>query len=149
MSNLQLDYFKPEYIEAYKPRQEEIDAGILAFKAELIQQGHSSIVLVIYDPEAKETVAMMGILPCWPGVSEGWLLAAESIKKHRFFCVRMIKNFIQLNMTQLKINRLQCSVNAVSADNQRFVEWLGFEREGLMRKYGPGGTDFYRYAVVI
>jgi hypothetical protein len=30
----------------------------------------------------------------------------------------------------------------------RFIGWLGFENEGLMRKFGLDGTDYYRYARV-
>jgi RimJ/RimL family protein N-acetyltransferase len=30
----------------------------------------------------------------------------------------------------------------------RFAEWLGFENEGIMRKYGVDGGDYYRMARV-
>ena len=32
------------------------------------------------------------------------------------------------------------------AEGQRFAEWLGLEKEGLMRKWGFDGSDQYMYA---
>ena len=32
---------------------------------------------------------------------------------------------------------------------EAYAQWLGFEKEGIMRKYGPDGTDYIRYARVI
>jgi RimJ/RimL family protein N-acetyltransferase len=45
-----------------------------------------------------------------------------------------------------KIKRLQTSVKADSKLALRFAEWLGLKQEGLMKNYGPDGSDYYRYA---
>ena len=31
----------------------------------------------------------------------------------------------------------------------RFAKFLGLKEEGLMKNYGPDGSDFYRYARII
>ena len=30
----------------------------------------------------------------------------------------------------------------------RFIKWLKFEEEGIMKKFGPDGVDYFRYAWV-
>jgi RimJ/RimL family protein N-acetyltransferase len=45
--------------------------------------------------------------------------------------------------------RIQASIAVTDKTAKRFAEWLGFQNEGVMKKYGPDGTDYYRYARVI
>jgi len=42
--------------------------------------------------------------------------------------------------------RLQTAVKANFKLGIRFAEWLGLQQEGLMKQYGPDGTDYYRMA---
>jgi len=42
--------------------------------------------------------------------------------------------------------RIQASVSASDTKALRFASWLGFEDEGLMKKYGPDGSDYRRVA---
>jgi RimJ/RimL family protein N-acetyltransferase len=46
------------------------------------------------------------------------------------------------------LKRIQASVHTNDQQAIRYVEWLGFENEGLMKKYGPDGSDYYRFARV-
>jgi RimJ/RimL family protein N-acetyltransferase len=46
------------------------------------------------------------------------------------------------------LQRIQASVHANDKQAIRYVEWLGFENEGLMKKFGPDGSDYYRFARV-
>ena len=45
--------------------------------------------------------------------------------------------------------RIQAAVRADWPEAQRFAEFLGLENEGLMRKYGPDGSDYFRFAKVL
>ena len=42
-----------------------------------------------------------------------------------------------------KIRRLQTSVKADFKRGLRLAEWCGLEVEGLKKKYGPDGSDYY------
>jgi RimJ/RimL family protein N-acetyltransferase len=46
------------------------------------------------------------------------------------------------------LQRIQASVHTRDKQAIRYVEWLGFENEGLMKKFGPDGSDYYRFARV-
>lgn len=45
--------------------------------------------------------------------------------------------------------RIDTSVHCHFAQAIRWAEMLGFQNEGLMRKYDPDGLDCYLYAQVV
>ena len=46
-------------------------------------------------------------------------------------------------------SQLQTSVKADCDIAIRFAKWLGLKEEGLMKGYGPDGSDYFRYARII
>jgi len=44
------------------------------------------------------------------------------------------------------LKRVQTAVRKDFIEGQKFAEWLGLEKEGLMRKWGFDGSDQYMYA---
>ena len=93
-------------------------------------------------------IAAGGICYLWDGVAEGWVLASRDIFKYPIFCAKTIKKRTDLLAANNKIKRIQTAVKADSQKAIRFAEWLGFKKEGLMRNYGPDGSDHYLYAKV-
>jgi hypothetical protein len=91
---------------------------------------------------------MGGICPVWTGCGEVWMFGSELLYKHLKFSVRFMKGFMATVTTQLELDRLQCAVLASRPELHNFVKHFGFESEGLMRKYGPDGQDYVRYAWV-
>lgn len=87
-----------------------------------------------------------GIVPKWTGVGEGWLLVDKALP----ILVQPYKKefFIGFNyyMTLLGYDRIETSVLKGFDQGIKFIEGLGFEKEGLMKKYGPDGKDYWRYA---
>ena len=94
----------------------------------------------------KKPVVAGGICLLWQGVCEGWVIANQNIYDIKFLAPKLIKvNTIKL-CEKNKIKRLQTSVKADFIPGVRFANWLGLETEGLMKKYGPDGSDYYRMA---
>ena len=56
----------------------------------------------------------------------------------------MVKTMIDDN----KFFRLHASVCLNDKKALRFIKWLRFKEEGIMRKFGPDGVDYMRYAWV-
>ena len=83
-------------------------------------------------------IAAGGVFPLWDGVAEGWVLATKVMKQRTDM---MIANNL--------IKRLQTSVKADCDIAIRFAKWLGLKEEGLMKGYGPDGSDYYRYARIV
>jgi hypothetical protein len=88
-----------------------------------------------------------GVHDIWPGVGAAWsVISPRSYKYCRMlwamkWCVREL-------FDKLSYIRIQVGVDAQNETAIRFIEHLGFVREGYMRKFGPHGEDHYLYAIV-
>jgi len=67
-----------------------------------------------------------GMKMIWGQVAEGWVIATSEMWKHPLGVAKAIKKDFK--------------------EGLRFAEWLGLEKEGLMRKWGFDGSDQYMYA---
>jgi len=93
-------------------------------------------------------VACGGIIPLWPGVGEGWVLASYRIHHNRFSVVRSVCVILDNLMEDHGYWRIQGATLANWKQGIRFANLLGFEKEGVMRRYGPDGSDYIRHAKV-
>ena len=89
-----------------------------------------------------------GIVQLWDGVAEAWVLCGINVFDIKFLAARTIKELQDETCKKYKIRRLQTSVKAEFKRGLRFATWCGFETEGLKRKYGPDGTDYYQMSVI-
>jgi len=90
-----------------------------------------------------------GIIPIWDGVAECWLVGGWRLGTHRLSAVRALTATLARQVKEQQLRRLQAVVRADWDEAVRFVEFLRFEREGLLRGYGPDGSDHYVYARII
>ena len=86
----------------------------------------------------------IGIVILWNGVAEGWVLASQNIFEMKFLSAKTMKELTDDMCKKNKIKRLQTSVKADFKLGVRFATWLGLEVEGLKKKYGPDGSDYYQ-----
>ena len=89
-----------------------------------------------------------GIHPIWDGVAEGWVLHLKDIFDHKIKSATQSRQRLDLLCQNNKIWRLQTSVKEEFKTGIRFAEWLGLKKEGLMKKYGPDQTNYYRMAKI-
>ena len=94
-------------------------------------------------------IAAGGVFHLWDGVAEGWVLATKEIYKYPIFCAKHIKRRTEIIIKANNIKRLQTSVKADCDVAVRIAKWMGLKEEGLMKSYGPDGSDFIRFAKVI
>jgi len=95
-----------------------------------------------------EILAVGGAHIMWTGVAEAWVLVSPSGKKHGRLFARYAKRRFEGMLQENAITRMQATIHVTDESAMRFVEWLGFEKEGLMRKYGVDGDDYIRVARV-
>lgn len=87
-----------------------------------------------------------GITPYWPGMAEAWMIPSRYALDRGLRLTRGAKRFFDKIGPSLDLRRLQV---VVCVDREKAVSWaefLRFKREGLMRRYGPEGSDYYMYA---
>mgnify|MGYP003149623582 CR=1 FL=1 len=87
-----------------------------------------------------------GIYPVWDGLGEAWVLPSEQVARYKKSFVRLIREGIDRMTAEFEFRRVQATARADAQTAQRFLEFLGFEREGLLRAYGPDGADHVLFA---
>ena len=95
-----------------------------------------------------EVVGVGGVIIYWEGVGEVWILLSPKIRKFPIQMVRCIRKMYEKHSTDRSFRRLQCVVSIDFPQGQKMVESLGFEKEGLLRKYLPEGTDAWMYSII-
>ena len=121
----------------------EVDANFKENRICLADKGNAYTLFVNDKP-----IVAGGIFILWKGVAEGWVLANRNIYDVKFLAAKEIKKRTDLLCKKNKIKRLQTSVKANFKTGVRFANWLGLETEGLMKKYGPDGSDYLRMAKI-
>ena len=94
-------------------------------------------------------IVSAGMKMVWGKVAEGWVIGTDEMWKHPISVAKIIKRDFARIAKEQDIERIQTAVRKDFETGIRFVEWLGFEREGLMKKWGFDGTDQYMYARII
>lgn len=90
--------------------------------------------------------AVAGIVPLWEGCGEAWAIPTKRIKQKKIVVARHFKNTFDLVSKDLGMRRVQAAVTMGHHEAHRLVRFVGMVEEGLMRKYGPDGADYMRYA---
>ena len=121
----------------------ETDASFKENRICLADKGNAYTLFVKDKP-----IVAGGIFILWQGVAEGWVLANQNIYDVKFLAAKEIKIRTDLLCKKNKIKRLQTSVKAEFTTGVRFANWLGLKTEGLMKKYGPDGSDYLRMAKI-
>jgi hypothetical protein len=91
-----------------------------------------------------EIIGCGGIRRLWDGVGEAWGVPSKIIGKHGKAVYGAVQEFFEKHRNEF--HRIQATAGFDKA--AQFLESLGFEYEGTLRKYGPSGTDFRMYAIV-
>lgn len=83
-----------------------------------------------------------------PRVGEIWTVPSPLVKKHYIAYHRFMLKWRDIFMKKYNLVRMQATVDVMNETAVKWIEALGFEREGRLRKcYGYG--DFYLYSRVI
>ena len=91
----------------------------------------------------------LGVSMIWSGVGVGWCIMDKNLTKQQRLivgktCKKRLPNFMDL----IGIHRIQADVKNGFDVGKRFVEFLGFESEGIMKAFGPDKEDYERFALV-
>ena len=87
-----------------------------------------------------------GIDIMWEGVGEVWLLMSYETDKCPVKAYRLIRNGMNKLINDNNLKRCQGWCRVDFAKGHTLFRHLGFETEGIARKYLPDGTDAILYA---
>jgi len=140
--------FKQEHADAIvaygmNDKLMEVDASYKEHRICQADKGNAYTLFV-----NKEPIVAGGIIVLWQGVAEGWVMANQNIFEVKFLACKEIKRRTDILCKKNNIKRLQTTVKYDFNQGIRFASWLGLKPEGIMRKYGPDGSDYYRMAKI-
>jgi len=94
-----------------------------------------------------DLIVMCGGIACgaWKGLGEIWLIPSKFVNKWPLGVFKTAKAYIDDVIDKLDLYRVQATI---AEPEVKWIEQLGFTREGLMRKFGPNKEDKYLYARV-
>ena len=88
-------------------------------------------------------VACFGSVRIWTGVEEMWLLIEERARKVALSLTKAAIAYRDFRVISGNLHRLQITVRC---EDMRAVRWglrIGFSIDGMMKSYGPDGSDYY------
>lgn len=95
-----------------------------------------------------EPIAIFGGYFVINGVYQLWGLVGEAVKQCPLSFAKSAKLFLEYQIERLSIRRVQLSVRCDCPEIWKWAVFLGFKCEGIMRAYGPDGSDYWLFARV-
>lgn len=142
---------KEDALNIKNVREEQSESAItlrlLKEYPEMYTSNPNNGVYSIKTKDDKDVLAIAGTFFIRPELYESWMIvpedALEIANKNMKTIVKDAKTFIKI----LPTGRFQTYVRKDFKKAQRFLEFLGFEKEGLMKDYYPN-MDCYLYALI-
>jgi hypothetical protein len=132
--------FRPEHLSQIKVVQEQQRRNLSYLTAEYLQvlALGPAISAVVDD----RIIGCAGISAQFFGMGTLWGMIAQDAGPH---FVRLHRAACRL-LESTRLRRISASVEVDFQEGCRWLELLGFAREGRMAKYGLDGEDHYLYA---
>lgn len=93
-------------------------------------------------------IGCAGVSLSWRGRAHAWCVIGEAIPPRAWIAIHRAVRARLDQLPALDVWRLEAEAAFGFRPGIRWLEMLGFEREGLARGFGPGGQDFVRFARV-
>lgn len=96
-----------------------------------------------------EIVGVGGVTILWEGVGDFWIILSKNAERdgvHGIIALSAISQRVDKIIKKYKLHRAQAAIRTNFPRAIKMIEYLGFEREGLLRGYCPDGGDVWMYA---
>ena len=141
MKGLNFRDFKTEDLESFIPMEifgDDIKG------ADLLALGDKVRAFSVFNSDG--VIGVLGATWMWGNVANVWGIFSEDIKQYpRAFPV-IANTVLNYGFVEWELARAEAHVRFGHASGIRWLEWLGFKREGLMKNYLGLNKDAYLYA---
>lgn len=97
------------------------------------------------EDEESNIVGCGGVIDIWRGVGHAWLLVSKEAEKNPFASLIVSREVMEA-MFDDGYHRIQATVLNGFQKAMRFIEFLKFKPESILKNYGPNKEDFIMYA---
>jgi len=147
VSDITVIPFNVHHLQVMDIRDEEmkslfgLDNGLEIVNA--LTKGKGEAGTFLYDGRV---LFCAGFKELWTGVMEGWIIPSIWIKSvpPRLF-IRCVKRYVEATAKAFNVHRFQ-SPALDNALHERFMGFLGFQKEGIMRQYTHDKRNYCMYA---
>ena len=95
-----------------------------------------------------EILGIAGCVMMWKGVGDAYLIGTDRIEENSISVARTLKRGLKLIEDNLNLHRIQATVQEDYTISRRWVEWMGFKPEGVLKKFSPEEDNYVMYARV-
>jgi hypothetical protein len=100
--------------------------------------------------EDGEILGIFGLQIRWAGLGMFWLICRkEFLKLGTRTIITTIRKTIKIMIEDNKLYRAEAYIRTDFPEGARLVEFLGFNKEGIMKSFFPDKSDAYLYGKVI
>jgi hypothetical protein len=144
---LHIEFLKSEHLKKIDPVTSKSELSIISGPIRQAEKAGTLLGFSLFSDN--EIIVIGGIYRMWEGVGEAFSVMSKNAYKYPKALFSAFARNIETGITAGKYRRLQATVKADFGAGIRFLERLGFEREGLMRSWGLDGSDYYMYARIV
>ena len=93
--------------------------------------------------------AIAGMNRKWAGVAEFWVFTTHMVEKEPVGFMRESRWIFNELFDSFGLRRAESTVAISFEDSIKWLTWLGFEKEGLLRDYGVDGEDHFMMSRIL
>lgn len=131
--------FEPEHVLQIKPQQTQSYMNLTLEYGQYLATGNCFTGV-----QDGKVVAIGGIIPVYAGRGYMHLIVAEDMPHQWIKLYRAARRLIDA----VADDYVRLETMSVFSDADRWLELLGFEYEGVLRRVMPGGQDAKSYSIV-
>lgn len=136
--HLDLFTWRADDLKTYNINSEFVAAIISAErKGQIWTAFHAGRILVIG-----------GILPHSKRTGYCFTLFSKWAEQHKIASARLVRRMFARMLDDMGYHRVVTYNRVDAGSHNNWCEWLGFVREGIIRKFDDAGNDYYQYALV-
>ncbi len=95
-----------------------------------------------------QPVAILGLFIVQPGIASLWGIVSDSIQRVPIGFTKTVMDLIAGWGDSFKLRRAQVMLRYTYPRYGDWYKLMGFEKEGLLRKFGENGDDYWLYGRV-
>ena len=96
-----------------------------------------------------QPVAVMGHSPLRPGVSTAFAFSTAAFPRVALSLTRYALRVMRPDLIAGGCHRLECQSRIDHVSAHRWLEAMGFQREGILHKFGSDGSDYLMYGATV
>jgi len=128
----------PQYEQRYFDALGENYLELLSGYAEL---GHAYTAT-----RAGRPYMSFGVMMLWKGCGEWWMVPDANIGNVGMIFCRAARHLVDVLAEELLLFRLQCTVCSGNVPADKWIRFMQFEPEGVLRSFGPEQADYQMYS---